>query len=207
MSSLRHSLLVLFVCLVALAAVGSGSGSGSGSGKGRKKGGVCPPTKLKRQWGGKPARSLNYQLRPIRYVVIHHTVTAECSGFVECAEILQGMQAYHQTQLDYYDIGYNFLIGNDGLVYEGTGWGVRGSHTYGYNANGTGIAFIGNFVDKLPSAAALDACRKLLECGVKLGELSEDYSLIGASQVTSTMSPGLTLYNEIQEWSHWLSNP
>lgn len=40
----------------------------------------------------------------------------------------------------------SFLIGNDGLVYEGTGWGVRGAHTYGYNGNGTGIAFIGNFV-------------------------------------------------------------
>lgn len=106
MSRIKHSLLILFVCLVALAAVGSGSGSGSGSGKGRKKGGTCPPTKLKRQWGGKPARGINYQVRPVRFVIIHHTVTAECSGFVECAEILQGMQAYHQTELDYYDIGY-----------------------------------------------------------------------------------------------------
>lgn len=61
--------------------------------------------------------------------------------------------------------------------------------------------------DKLPTEAALTACKKLLACGVSQGELSEDYSLIAASQVSSTLSPGLTLYNEIQEWPHWLSNP
>ena len=42
----------------------------------------------------------------------------------------------------------SFLIGNDGVVYEGTGWRVAGAHTYGYNANGTGIAFIGNYSGK-----------------------------------------------------------
>ncbi|XP_034477255.1 peptidoglycan-recognition protein SA [Drosophila innubila] len=167
----------------------------------------CPQMKLKRQWGGKPASALNYQLRPIRFVVIHHTVTSECSAFVQCAEILQNVQNYHQSQLDFDDIGYNFLIGNDGVVYEGTGWGVRGAHTYGYNANGTGIAFIGTYTDHLPSNAALSACKKLLACGVAQGELTEDYGLIAGSQVIDTQSPGLTLYNEIQEWSHWLSNP
>lgn len=61
--------------------------------------------------------------------------------------------------------------------------------------------------EKLPTAEALTACKKLLACGVAQGDLSEDYSLIAASQVSSTQSPGLTLYNEIQEWPHWLSNP
>lgn len=42
----------------------------------------------------------------------------------------------------------SFLIGDDGVVYEGTGWGVAGAHTYGYNRNSTGIAFIGNYVGK-----------------------------------------------------------
>lgn len=62
-------------------------------------------------------------------------------------------------------------------------------------------------IDKLPSDAALQAAKDLLACGVQQGELSEDYALIAGSQVISTQSPGLTLYNEIQEWPHWLSNP
>ncbi|XP_068154873.1 peptidoglycan-recognition protein SA [Drosophila tropicalis] len=168
----------------------------------------CPQIKLKSQWGGKPPRGdLYYQVRPIRFVVIHHTVTSECAGFLECAEILQNIQSYAQNELNYNDISYNFLIGNDGVVYEGTGWGVRGAHTYGYNANGTGIAFIGNYSNKLPSPAALKAAQKLLICGVKQDELSNDYALIAASQVITTQSPGLILYNEIQGWPNWVSDP
>uniref|UniRef100_A0A0A1XRZ2 Peptidoglycan-recognition protein n=1 Tax=Zeugodacus cucurbitae TaxID=28588 RepID=A0A0A1XRZ2_ZEUCU len=163
----------------------------------------CPRIKLKRQWGGKPAKALTYQVRPIRYVIIHHTVSNECSEFLKCASILQNTQIYHMNDLDYDDIGYNFLIGNDGIVYEGTGWGVRGAHTYGYNMNGTGIAFIGNYAEKLPSRSALAAAKKLLACGVKEGELDRNYILLAASQVSSTQSPGLILYNEIQEWDHW----
>ena len=31
------------------------------------------------------------------------------------------------------DIGYNFLIGGDGIVYEGRGWNKQGAHTKGNN--------------------------------------------------------------------------
>ena len=37
------------------------------------------------------------------------------------------------------DIGYSFLIGGDGRVYEGRGWGRVGAHTYGYNSRAYGI--------------------------------------------------------------------
>lgn len=33
-------------------------------------------------------------------------------------------------------------------MYEGVGWHTQGSHTYGYNDIGLGVAFIGNFVGK-----------------------------------------------------------
>ena len=31
------------------------------------------------------------------------------------------------------DIGYNYLVGEDGQAYEGRGWNKEGAHTYGYN--------------------------------------------------------------------------
>lgn len=43
------------------------------------------------------------------------------------------------------DIGYNFLVGDDGNIYEGRGWGIKGAHSPKYNANSLGICFIGNF--------------------------------------------------------------
>lgn len=66
----------------------------------------CPRIKLKRQWGGKPSSIINYRPVPVKYVIIHHTVTKECFKFLECAEILQNMQHHHLNTLDFDDIGY-----------------------------------------------------------------------------------------------------
>uniref|UniRef100_A0A1A9Z640 Peptidoglycan-recognition protein n=1 Tax=Glossina pallidipes TaxID=7398 RepID=A0A1A9Z640_GLOPL len=167
----------------------------------------CPNIKLKTQWGGHPSPEISYRPIPVKYVVIHHTVTPECDTFPTCAELLQNMQNYHTQSLKYDDIGYNFLIASDGTVYEGTGWLIIGAHTYGYNTNGTGIAFIGDYTAKLPSAAALTSAKKLLSCGVKTGNLQENYELLGGRQAFPTLSPGITLYNEIQQWDHWIPNP
>lgn len=49
------------------------------------------------------------------------------------------------------DIGYNFLIGEDGNVYEGRGWGVKGAHFPAYNPRSLGICFIGSFDSKSQS--------------------------------------------------------
>jgi hypothetical protein len=43
------------------------------------------------------------------------------------------------------DIGYNFLIGGDGNVYEGRGWGIWGAHVPRYNSKSIGICVIGDF--------------------------------------------------------------
>lgn len=96
----------------------------------------------------------------------------------------------------------SFLI-SDRDIYEGTGWHIRGEHTFGYNANGTGIAFIGTFSSKLPTAQALERAQQLLACGKADGELDVDYVMLGGRQVYATESPGLELYGEIQEWDNW----
>ncbi len=67
------------------------------------------------------------------------------------------------------DIGYNFLIGGDGRVYEGRGWGRVGAHTYGYNSASVAFSFIGNAQDVSPSAAALQAFNDLNACSVSNG--------------------------------------
>ena len=57
----------------------------------------------------------------------------------------------------YDDIGYSFLIGGDGAIYEGRGWGKKGSHTYCYNQWGYGIAFIGRYFTTEPDDIMKDA--------------------------------------------------
>lgn len=45
----------------------------------------------------------------------------------------------------WFDIGYNFVIGEDGNVYEGRGWDYVGAHAPGYNTQSIGICVIGDF--------------------------------------------------------------
>lgn len=42
----------------------------------------------------------------------------------------------------------SFLVGQDGIIYEGVGWSVQGSHTSGYNDIALGLAFMGTFSGK-----------------------------------------------------------
>jgi N-acetylmuramoyl-L-alanine amidase len=46
------------------------------------------------------------------------------------------------------DIGYNFVVGEDGLVYEGRGWGRVGAHAVNWNSRSIGIAVIGDFTSE-----------------------------------------------------------
>ncbi|XP_017775382.1 PREDICTED: peptidoglycan-recognition protein 2-like [Nicrophorus vespilloides] len=168
---------------------------------------VCPKILKKNLWAGKSPVNIDYVIIPVEYVVIHHTVTSTCTSEVSCSNLLCNIQNYHMDELKFNDIGYNFMIGGDGVVYEGAGWHKVGAHTYGYNSRSMGIAFVGNYVDKTPSEKMLKALKDFLACSVELGELSNRYKLIGGRQVISTESPGLKLYQELQKFPHFQRNP
>lgn len=48
-----------------------------------------------------------------------------------------------------HDHPHSFLIGEDGLVYEGRGWDTEGAHTGStWNPMSIGISFMGNYMGK-----------------------------------------------------------
>ena len=59
------------------------------------------------------------------------------------------------------DIGYSFLVGGDGNVYEGRGFNIQGAHTSGYNSVGYGVCFIGNFMEVHPEPSSVDIFNQL----------------------------------------------
>ncbi|OXU20278.1 hypothetical protein TSAR_006685 [Trichomalopsis sarcophagae] len=175
----------------------------------------CPNIIERSQWGAKRWKEVNYLVTPLLYVIIHHTATPECNSFSSCADIVKNIQKYHMNDLKWFDIGHSFMIGGDGNVYEGTGWSMEGAHTYGYNKKSISIAFIGNYqhsyrnstvainIEKIPTEASLTAARDLIKCGKSQGYLRQNVKVIGARQVTSTLSPGDQLYARVQTWPEW----
>uniref|UniRef100_A0A674JM88 Peptidoglycan-recognition protein n=1 Tax=Terrapene triunguis TaxID=2587831 RepID=A0A674JM88_9SAUR len=98
------------------------------------------------KWGGRPA-NCSSPLKAVQtgYVIVLHTAGGSCKTGAECNQQMTNIQHYHMNNKGWCNIAYNFLIGEDGKVYEGRGWNTEGAHTYGYNDISLGIAFMGDF--------------------------------------------------------------
>ncbi|XP_063705326.1 peptidoglycan-recognition protein SC2-like [Culicoides brevitarsis] len=163
----------------------------------------CPSIVTRTEWGAIPASSTNLPTRPAPWYVIHHTAGTSCSTKTTCSAEMRAIQHLHINTNGWADIGYNFLIGGDGLVYEGRGWGKQGAHAPGYNDKSVGISFMGTFTSGLPTSAALQAAKDLISCGVTLGHVAKSYSLIGHRQAVATECPGNKLFDEIKTWPNF----
>nr|UIW25016.1 peptidoglycan-recognition protein SC2 [Lasioderma serricorne] len=159
------------------------------------------------QWGARePNEIINNYKYPAPFVVIHHSVTPKCENTKKCKSRIKSIQDYHIDHNHWEDIGYNFLIGGDGQIYEGRGWRKAGAHAPGYNSKSIGICLIGNFdVEPVP-AIQTDALKELLEFALSSGEVKSDYSLIGHKQTKRTACPGVYLMNAIKTYDHFNSN-
>ena len=68
-------------------------------------------------------------------VIGHHTAGHRCFSKSECMSRVRGIQNYHMDSNNWSDIGYNWLIGDDGRIYEGRGPYRQGAHWYVTNFN------------------------------------------------------------------------
>ncbi|XP_068082155.1 uncharacterized protein [Anabrus simplex] len=161
------------------------------------------------EWGGRPPVATDpLGESPTPYVVVHHGGTKNyCFTEQDCSQIVRTYQSWHMDNNEWYDIGYSFVIGEDGLAYEGRGWDRLGAHAPGYNNRSIGICIIGDFTDRLPDDAALTTLENLITYGVELGKIRPDYHTIGHRQATATECPGNKLYDYITKWPSWIANP
>ncbi|XP_015918754.1 peptidoglycan-recognition protein 1 isoform X2 [Parasteatoda tepidariorum] len=159
------------------------------------------------EWGGKTPLPLTDLKLPQKHIIISHTVTPQCHSKTQCANRMRSMQEYHMHQLGWPNIGYNFVIGGDGRVYEGTGWTKEGIHTYGWNPKSYGISFIGDYRFQKPNNAMIKAAHSLTICGIKKGYISKSRELHGARDATCTESPGNALYEIIKKWPRFKGGP
>ncbi|KAL9694732.1 hypothetical protein quinque_014017 [Culex quinquefasciatus] len=161
----------------------------------------------RRTWLAQPALEFQPMESPVPYVVISHTATETADTQAGMVYMVRNIQCFHIESRRWHDIAYNFLVGNDGNVYEGRGWQRIGAHTHGYNSRGIGISFVGCFMNELPAKVAMEACKLLIERGVKDGYIQEDYKLVAHCQCSPTESPGRKLFEEVKTWPHWTADP
>jgi hypothetical protein len=98
----------------------------------------------------------------VTHAVVHHTAGA--NSVTNWDAELRNIWYLHTVTNGWGDIGYNYLIDPDGVIYEGRagGDGVIGAHFSCRNTNTVGVALLGTYVITTPTPAALDSLKRLL---------------------------------------------
>jgi len=98
------------------------------------------------EWGARAPRMVNKRDPLSPFLMVHHGGIANYSSTKEgCAAIVRSYQDLHMDDRGWDDIGYSFLVGEDGNVYEGRGWDRVGAHAPQYNQISIGVCFLGDF--------------------------------------------------------------
>ncbi|XP_018337898.1 PREDICTED: peptidoglycan-recognition protein SC2-like [Trachymyrmex septentrionalis] len=163
----------------------------------------------RKEWGGRQPKSQapDLKFKPAPYVIIHHSVSPGCKTRAACQLKVRQFQNYHMDKKGWSDIGYNFLVGEDGNVYEGVGWDKKGAHSIPFNNKSIGICIIGDYRNRTPNAAAVQAVANLIAYGVESNKIKSNYKLLGHRQTWSTECPGNSLYTMIKSWPRWSESP
>ena len=101
---------------------------------------------------------------PVTHLVVHHTVTSNASA--DWTAVVRAIWFFHgdASGNGWGDIGYNYLVAPNGVIYEGHHGGdnVAGTHAAYANHGSMGTAMIGNYTDDDPPWALRDSLAKLL---------------------------------------------
>ena len=139
------------------------------------------------EWGAAPAHSTT-ELNPavVRLFVVHHTASP-----FRGSRSIRGIQEFHQgPERLWSDIGYNFLVAPDGVVYEGRGWAFRGAHAKGHNFESVGVAYVGYGDRPVPAPAKRAILDLYRQAERRFGRLE----MVGHRDVGRTACPGDILY-------------
>lgn len=107
----------------------------------------------------------------------------------------------------YGDIGPNFLVGGNGLIFEGCGVNIVPSMVRGFNTKIIAIMFIGTYsANDMPNDEQIENVKVILNALVAKGVLHRDYTLQGVCQlITYNVTPGKHIMDILYKFDHWLS--
>jgi len=130
---------------------------------------TCPmPNFVERaDWGASFQLNGDIHIPPATYTQVTHLIVHHSAGSNNSSNwkgVVAAIFDFHVNANGWQDVGYNWLIDPNGVIYEGRGGGdnVRGAHMCGFNNNTMGICVLGNFVNAEPSEKALESLTKLM---------------------------------------------
>ena len=160
-----------------------------------------PPIIARRAWAAGQAHPVHVpEYGRVKLAFVHHTVNP--NGYIAAAvpSMLRGIFDYHVQVRGFWDIAYNFLIDAYGRIWEGRAGGIDmpviGAHAGAYNAESTGVAMLGDFMNAVPSPAAIGALERLLAWKLSL------HGLPSTGRATVVVDPPDAYYTPFRPGAH-----
>ena len=122
----------------------------------------------------------------VTHLIVHHTAMGVEEPSSDWPALVRSIWNFHVIERGWADIGYNYLIDPNGVVYEGRSGGdnVIGAHFSGVNAGTMAVALLGDFSNAAPTAEALNSLKEVLAWKCDQRDLDpEGRSLHDASQL------------------------
>lgn len=146
-------------------------------------------------WGMEPLAPNHAPMGAIERITVHHSgehshVTARSD-----VAVVRGIDRYHRRDRGWAGIGYHFLIGGDGSLFEGRPLWAQGAHVSSANRHNIGISMIGEFSHQPPPAAQLKTLERLLD-RLRLEHSLAKNRIAGHGELGTTLCPGAKL----QDW-------
>ncbi len=159
-------------------------------------------------WGAASSSGCGYDVSKYR-TAIHHTASpAGDAGNYD--QRIRQIQSYHINGNGWCDIGYHFLVTQDGQLWEGRPVSYQGAHVGGNNSGNAGITMVGcfepgacdtsTFGPLTPSQESVDALASLIAALSAQFGFEIDASTVKGHQDhpgASTACPGENLHNRL----------
>lgn len=156
-------------------------------------------------WGAAPLRDNHDPMAGVRRITVHHTAELPAMSTRTDTELVKGVQRFHQDDRGWADIGYHYLIGRDGRVYQGRELQIQGAHAGGgHNVENLGVSVIGDFSDGLPADAMLATLERFLRNQMRIHKVAHD-QLFGHREFKPTACPGDVLFGWLKAYRTKLS--
>ena len=140
---------------------------------------------------------------PTQKLIVHHTATRNDDP--DPAATIRSIYYYHAVTQGWGDIGYNFVVDEQGRTYEGrysrsyavgetptgedaNGDGATAAHAQGYNSGTAGVALLGTLTDRNASAEAQAALERFLAWKADRHGIDPHGSAVYTNPVTGAQS-------------------
>lgn len=162
---------------------------------------------------GLPAPNYSRSFHQVDHIIIHHAATS--NALTDYTDVVRNIYLWHTQTNEWSDIGYNYLIAQDGTIYKGRDPedgeqdNVKGAHFCGENTGTMGICLLGTYTDVAPTDTTIASLLKLIAWKVSKEQLDPlDFEahpanpnlgvIAGHRDGCATLCPGDKVYEKMQ---------